>query len=72
MNKYKRSVDSGITKVIIDTERSKVPETKHSLDTQPEQTAGPLAVTVLPVELIDAIHDGKLPAKEKEIGRAHV
>jgi HD-GYP domain-containing protein (c-di-GMP phosphodiesterase class II) len=57
--------DNGITEVIIDTERSKVSENEHSSDTQPEHTAGPLAVTVVPVELIDAIHDGKLPAKEK-------
>jgi HD-GYP domain-containing protein (c-di-GMP phosphodiesterase class II) len=49
----------------VDTRRSTSTEAKKKLETEPEQKLESLSKTIVPDELIEAIHDAKLPPLEK-------
>ena len=57
--------DSGIAEIIVDTKRSSSTEAKKKLDPEPKQSVKPLSRTIVPDELMEAIHDTKLPPLEK-------
>jgi HD-GYP domain-containing protein (c-di-GMP phosphodiesterase class II) len=67
--------ESGITEVILDTQRSKLSVNQESRDTQSEaeETAKPpVSRTVIPDGFLDAIHDVNLPPQDKARAvRAH-
>jgi HD-GYP domain-containing protein (c-di-GMP phosphodiesterase class II) len=58
--------DCGFKEVIIDTSKSRVTEAKQKpAKPKPENTVKTQSISVVPNELIETIHDAKLPAQEK-------
>jgi HD-GYP domain-containing protein (c-di-GMP phosphodiesterase class II) len=57
--------ESGIHKIIVDTERSIVAEEERKPELRPEQSSKPQSRNIVPDELSDAIHNANLPPQEK-------
>ncbi len=64
-DQIKKIYDYGLAEIIVDTKRSTFTEAKDKPDTEPEKTPEPLSRKIVPDELMEAIHDAKLPPLEK-------
>ncbi|HYA13094.1 MAG TPA: HD-GYP domain-containing protein [Syntrophales bacterium] len=61
----KKIYDYGLTEIVVDTKRSTFTEEKKNLDIESEQDLKQESRTIVPDELLEAIHDAKLPPLEK-------
>ncbi|HVO67784.1 MAG TPA: HD-GYP domain-containing protein [Syntrophales bacterium] len=64
-DQIKKIYDYGLSEIVVDTKRSTFTEAKKKLDTESEHNLKPLSRTIVPDDLLEAIHDTKLPPMEK-------
>jgi len=64
-DQIKKIYNYGLKEIIVDTKRSTLAEQKEKLDTKTEQPAKALSRSIVPDELMEAIHNANLPPLEK-------
>ena len=68
----KKIYDYGLTEIVVDSKQSTFTEAKKKLNTESEQKLEPLSRTIVPDELMEAIHDAKLlPLEKAKAVQAH-
>jgi HD-GYP domain-containing protein (c-di-GMP phosphodiesterase class II) len=71
-DQIKKIYNYGLTEIIVDTRRSTSTDAKKKLNTEFEQKLKPLSRTIVPDELMEAIHDAKLlPLEKAKAVQAH-